>query len=56
MTPTEETHAYVTQIISACRESSDPEFMVTNLLKEYAGKVYRASRREMVEEIAKLAP
>ena len=55
MTPTEETTVYVRQIRMACSDPDSAEFMVMELLREYAAKVYRAARVEMAEEIARLA-
>jgi hypothetical protein len=39
----------------ACSDPDSAEFMVMELLREYAAKVYRAARVEMAEEIARLA-
>lgn len=55
-TAEEITEAYVEQIIHAAQELSveTAEYMITELLREYAAKAYNAGRRELYENIAKL--
>jgi hypothetical protein len=53
LTPKEVTAEYVKQIISACEDSSSAEFVVTDLLAEYASKVYKTSREEFVKQVIK---
>jgi hypothetical protein len=55
MDPVDTTKIYVRHIIMACRESDNAEFMVTEILREYAAKVYKETRNEFAAEVARLA-
>jgi hypothetical protein len=51
--PKEVTAEYARQIAAAVKENGDDTYLVNELLKEFAGKVYRASRQEFAEEVAR---